>query len=809
MTVLEVVAQLNSIERLATEFRQDADFANESFPRWAFTHIDRRIITIAVDDWLRADVAKVTKDSIYRLASFLKFHSLSLATFIFLFGLKVTKSRPCVVSLVDLQKAGHSVGVIQIYDAFAEQPTTSKTSHLLGPVRRFQLAVQSLDPNARSGFETRKVRSRAQGSSRPSPTPSSSPELSRHIDKSHESHSAAFSNVSADDAFNNNALTDDDISMFQGDFGPNDDSASDSESIPESPRSPKAGQSWPSTPLPTPESLFGFCSQDGQFEFKDLSTIVEESDVQHPAVEELTVDEPAVDEPAVEEHIVEEHTIAEPAVDEPSVDEAAVNEAAAEEHTVENHRVGESTTIASKAAEGFLMLPIVNGPFQQISKNITVRPIRKRSLKQAMLPDCFESSPDRLSGPSKRAKQLEHQRLPVLSASSVSLPAPQEQSNCLQLAFHSLGTLDDGKFLNDEIINNLARRLVSTEIGIIESLTLSCNQMTERGRLRLLGVMGKAKVLLFFNHNCHWVLFEWTPIDNILQEYNSLPSGSSCTGGDTIPQFLQWVYNEPSLCIVFRKPKQPNLVDCGVYVLCFAEHIASGKPLPENIDGSRERIYLRQQLFTSRHRTLSSEELGNLPMTVPRKQRAKTPPSIPDRSSDRNWDAAVSRMTACREASVERQAALAAVVFNFHKMHRNAITLAQHAEAQMKKATETRDHWLSMRNAARIFQEGYSRVAKTDVPTSLDPPGDILRHCKLINELFHMAGRDLDPFLDEDQGRCAEFQRMQDAARHGYLECSTLLVILNYAVQKFRTDKKNIAEVCRKVEDILKALQGK
>lgn len=129
----------------------------------------------------------------------------------------------------------------------------------------------------------------------------------------------------------------------------------------------------------------------------------------------------------------------------------------------------------------------------------------------------------------------------------------------------SMHRLGSGTWIDDVIMFVFGCRLVSDNVGFIDSLTISSLTRTERARLNLQETMCKDTVLLFYNQdNEHWVLFVYTRRDSTLREYNSFPSASSnsCTGNEEVPNFLRWANNDRNLRIRFQRSKVCLLPYC-------------------------------------------------------------------------------------------------------------------------------------------------------------------------------------------------------------------------------------------------------
>ncbi|WYZ36458.1 hypothetical protein EsH8_XV_000011 [Colletotrichum jinshuiense] len=442
--------------------------------------------------------------------------------------------------------------------------------------------------------------------------------------------------------------------------------------------------------------------------------------------------------------------------------------------------------------------------------NITIRRGRKRACSESALRDLSPSPGDPNSGKRHQTTaQASQPAVDTLEATQTPLAATKKSRVNLQLTVASLDRLKPGIWANDDIIEAFSARLTSSTIGVVSSLTLAAGKMTERGRLSLQPVMLKSKVLLFLNSDHHWVLFLWTRHDNLLQEFNSLPSGVACTGGTVVPDFLRWAYAEAELPIVFRKVT-PNHYDCGVYVVKFAALAAAGEAMPRHIDGNAEREFMRQSLLTSSHRALRPDELQDIHLTLPERvqgsrmlrnqaryleclQASLTAKTHHERST------AMLSWVARNEILAAQQSSLAGIISRFHAMHRDAIKCAVRADAEATKASRDKESWDVVRTRLQALLDAYGRtpVAPAGAVESLSEQ-TVRGHFSIIQQSAHMAGPHLAALGKEQDMDEAAIQASRKAVSSKYRACTVLLILLGYSVAKYRL---NAAEAAAMVGD--------
>ncbi|EFQ36473.1 uncharacterized protein GLRG_11618 [Colletotrichum graminicola M1.001] len=272
-----------------------------------------------------------------------------------------------------------------------------------------------------------------------------------------------------------------------------------------------------------------------------------------------------------------------------------------------------------------------------------------------------------------------------------------------------------------------------------------------------------------------------------------------CFGNNLVPNYLRWLYNDKDLPITFRK-EAPNVWDCGVYALVFASHVADGKPLPMTIDGARERVYLRHCMLVSHDRALASTESNGECRTL----RAQAEAAKHLNRRMRNFDELLQdgsddllKWMARKEVFREGQAALADAIATLHNMHLMTVESATRAETQAANAKGLKDFHkalktiMCMNNLAWRDQHDCSLFKLSD---------STIRHLNIVQDSSRLLDKDLTQLLETDNRR-----DLADETRLGYRECSALIIVLNYAVRKFR---ENATDMKRRQGNAHKELQG-
>ncbi|KAF4895286.1 hypothetical protein CGCVW01_v013940 [Colletotrichum viniferum] len=136
-------------DALQAGFRQNANFKEPDFSRWALSNVDRKILKNAADSRLADEIKSLRPGFPSRYANVLTAFDVSLGILLQLFGFKVVSSRACNSSFIQLCKARPDLRIEELYDAWNTQPTVVN-SRLISEITRFQRAANSVDANIAS-----------------------------------------------------------------------------------------------------------------------------------------------------------------------------------------------------------------------------------------------------------------------------------------------------------------------------------------------------------------------------------------------------------------------------------------------------------------------------------------------------------------------------------------------------------------------------------------------------------------------------------------------------------------------------------
>ncbi|KAK1828847.1 hypothetical protein QBC39DRAFT_374322 [Podospora conica] len=193
--------------------------------------------------------------------------------------------------------------------------------------------------------------------------------------------------------------------------------------------------------------------------------------------------------------------------------------------------------------------------------------------------DAISLSPDPPVRPSSTA-------IPSSTARPFSTARPSSTAASLQVAH--LRCLDAEEFLNDTVINTAVAKLVDWVMGpkrpnrpalAVDSLLLSAN-IGQKRRDELTAEYHNHDVLFLPTHDAagaHWMLFRavrplnkhpggtWT-----LERYDSL-GGRDDANDAAIRRFLSGFKIHCGPTVIAECTKQPNIFDCGIYVVAFVQ----------------------------------------------------------------------------------------------------------------------------------------------------------------------------------------------------------------------------------------------
>ncbi|KAF3803822.1 hypothetical protein GCG54_00011660 [Colletotrichum gloeosporioides] len=371
----------------------------------------------------------------------------------------------------------------------------------------------------------------------------------------------------------------------------------------------------------------------------------------------------------------------------------------------------------------------------------------------------------------------------------------------------SMGRLKPGHFLNDFIINAMAHRLESEEVGIVDSLTIASKTRTPRFRAKIQNTMSRNRVLIFVNHELHWLLYMWTGAGGLLQEYNSMPDpeGKFASCCATVTDFVRWAYGNPAMAVNLEMPacaEQQNGWDYGVYAIRFAECLATGQAVPDAIDGMLERKCLMNALLATWAGTLHSEEISAIrcPLTATpadklrqfknyyRRKRSFHQllcASSSEYATSPTFTTDLRRMAASEDDAIQKSA-LASLIDSVHMVHLTSLKSALSAATEATTLLETSRQWNTVKNKMDdLFASLADLVPAGDLAALPAPDQSRYRNIEIIKN----AGQNLEDNWNQcrGSGQCVEEAREQ--ARTHFIFARVQLFILQYAVRKFRGHK--------------------
>ncbi|GKT81929.1 ulp1 protease family protein [Colletotrichum tofieldiae] len=479
------------------------------------------------------------------------------------------------------------------------------------------------------------------------------------------------------------------------------------------------------------------------------------------------------------------------------------------------------------------------------------RPNRKRSCSPLLgKPQRFVDDELGRTPPAKRSKTkspIRHecsQPLGFMSPVPEDLPAPRvvstpaaqkqalfpqavislrRQVSDLELVLHSRESLLPERWLNDAVLVTLAERFTSEQVGFVSSVRLHVRR-TPQARLRLEPEVSKPTVVILFNHANHWSVLRWSRQDSILKHYDSnwTPAASGAARKQ-ITDLLRWAHDCHNLEVQYTQeqagasfgivmgnantaqcPQQKNTWDCGIYALLFAEHIATQTPLPGPLEKNDylHRLCISRQLITSRKATLLPDEISSIL------------PYMTDGLADRSHQlhdlvaggfhskqlslrhrhgitAELRRqldLLRDREMHSARLGILASSINHFHLAHATALQKACQASEEEAKASKDDRMRAEMERNLSGFISAYSQIN----PTSrhlVGNDGDKGLLSQSLATLKGAAGMVCACWATQnlDDGFLLEAQGRKDDVRGKYRQSVVLILVLRWAVTKFRT----------------------
>ncbi|KAK1963047.1 hypothetical protein LY78DRAFT_717859 [Colletotrichum sublineola] len=355
---------------------------------------------------------------------------------------------------------------------------------------------------------------------------------------------------------------------------------------------------------------------------------------------------------------------------------------------------------------------------------------KKRSLSTS---DIFTPPPKR------RFHELgsDNSQLPIL------MPAPSNTCAAnvgLADLVDSMHRLEPGGLLNDFIINTMAHRLASKEVGIVDSFMIANRTRTSSARLKLQNTMSRNRVLIFVNHDFHWVLFLWKSVDGVLQEYNSLP-GSRGVLSDSyklVADFLRWVHNNSEMAIHLESPASH---DDKVIQL---QNYHSRKSHFQKLFAPAASIYATSTVSLTALRRIADHE---------------------DRAIQKSIQAGI--------------------IDSIHVSHLEALSSAIGAASKATTLLETSRGWKKIKAKMEDLLSSFAEMAAPgDVSALPEPDRARYRNVDIIKNAADNMSEHWDACQESSQG----FAAAREVAKAHFLSTRVQLIILSYAVRSTRWD---------------------
>ncbi|KDN72112.1 hypothetical protein CSUB01_11413 [Colletotrichum sublineola] len=811
---IEEVLEFQDIDakRLEDEFAHDPTHAGADFRTWAFDNVVLAILNLVNDQIFSETIQALRTNVSRRWNTALRHHNISLGTLAFFFGDNIVASRPCAESTSALCKSHAANSIIELYRIYRSQSLLTRQVNQRTAVRHFRQAIQSISERAWPLKHRQKKEKRATTAS----DDASNSDTDKHTDvesrfPSRDSESPDRGRRSPSLGLSSPAVSPISGIQHQADFAPRD-----SETPP------------PFTNVEVSNEL------DGGNTLLDVTgTPLSPQPTEDDLPQTLRWEDDGGDNPNGSDHNLS--TILEAPLEDEST---ALAHRAVNRQKLTAVINGHDDHASSEATPQCAHLHLDNGsPFQfdfvTLPGSVNSRPQykHKRSLSEAGI---FAAPPthESLKRPAKLPRVSVVPAAPEAARSSSRISTQQVNLQDVLQSAHRLG---QGTWLNDIVMQTISRRLKSTTVGIVHSLTIAAKQMTERGRLQLQTTMAKSKVLLFLNHNeNHWVLFLWEPIRNLLTEFNSLSTVSLTTSSTNLSNalsaspstalpadapsqivstFLRWATNDASLQVALRKaecPQQPNGFNCGVYALAFAEKVAENKEIPPTLDGNLERVCLGGAALTSWNCVPRPEELVLLGPHIPRTtvERAARVKLLRHRQASfralmKSYEGQPSQTSVtsshkgqihslteseCRDC---RQSTLAGIMLSEMTEHRRALesALSSQNSANMLDMVQPLD--AALREQVKGFIAAMQardavRPAEEAVGTAMLGKQAKDRKRENCQAMYINAGLALESWDESAESDAQKRHLAREAARDGYVRSCVHMLILRYITAKFR-----------------------
>ncbi|KAL0929786.1 Ulp1 protease family protein [Colletotrichum truncatum] len=308
----------------------------------------------------------------------------------------------------------------------------------------------------------------------------------------------------------------------------------------------------------------------------------------------------------------------------------------------------------------------------------------------------------------------------------------------------------------------------------------------------------KPVTLLFHNQDNHWTLYMWLRASSAFEKYNSLKTAGTMSNTSPVVDFVCWVLG-PNVVINFREaecPQQKNTYDCGIYCLQIAEHLAARASSSINISASHVvRNQLQEALVTSWECTLRTSEISpyfmlmasNVPSRfrqlhgIRKRRRLLVSLNEPTQAYPLATQTFFGLDQQFRQ---EMQSAalcvLAGIISELHSRHLQMLqeTLAPYERAQQR----TREAEEKMLHHVKGVIDSYNSVPDV-AAEQLSPAQMLLR--KSLQSLKAAAEATQQCWDLAGSSRALE-QDTSSLASNAYAQCVAMLLVLRYAVGKFR-----------------------
>ncbi|KAK2057293.1 hypothetical protein LY76DRAFT_647023 [Colletotrichum caudatum] len=367
---------------------------------------------------------------------------------------------------------------------------------------------------------------------------------------------------------------------------------------------------------------------------------------------------------------------------------------------------------------------------------------RKRTLGIANILEATDHN-DVFAPPAKMARLLLQDIQPDTSQPSPPEPTPSScRTTKIGVAeiLDSTHRLEPDGFLNDTIINTMAHRLAADDVGIVDSYMVANKTRTPSARHKLQHIVSRSRVLIFVNHDFHWVVYLWASADGLLLEYNSLPGtrGDLADSCAMVTEFLRWVHSDPSMDI--------NL-----------ESAASQGDRVIQLRNYHRRKGNFQQLLAPGASTYTTSTLFLADL----------------------------RRMADHEQHAIQKSILACVIDSIHVSYREALASAVGAAGEAALLLEISRGWEKVKAKTEDLLSSFAELgaAGGEVAASLPEP-DRARYRNM--GIIKNAAKNMADHWDSCYTGPRSVREAREVAEAGFVSARVHLLVLSYAVRKFR-----------------------